>query len=92
MLEHVNNLEGLKLLENELVVLAATQVLDKWNEFAAGTISREELSRAIDLIWTPEKNQLLINSTSDGKIVHFVNFVFNGIKTQVKDQHMPGTE
>ena len=92
MLEHVNNVEGLKLSENELVVSAASLILEKWNDFVAGTLTREQLADAVDSIWTPEKNQQLLNSNPDGKLIHFVNFAFNGIKTQDKDQHMPDTE
>lgn len=92
MLEHVNNIEGLKLSEDELVVSAATLILEKWNDFVAGTLTREQLADAVDLIWTPEKNQQLLSSNSDGKLIHFVNFAFNGIKNQATDQHIPGTE
>ena len=92
MLEHVNNLEGLKLSENEILVPVAIEVLAKWNEFVNEQITREELSQAVDRIWTPAKNQQLIDSGADGKLIHFINFVMTGIKTQDKDQHMPGTE
>lgn len=92
MLEHVNNLEGLKHSDNESIVSMANAVLEQWNQFAAGTISREQLTVQVDSLWTPQKNQQLIDSGADDKTISFINFVMAGIKTQSLDEHVPGTE
>lgn len=85
MIEHVNNLVGLQNSGNELLQTSATLILEQWNKFATGLILREEFCIEVDKVWTPEKNQELIDSGADGRLIHFANFVFNGIKDQNLD-------
>ncbi len=90
MLEHVNNLMGIKYDgQYPIIEGVAVQALESWAKFTSGEITREQLESEIDQLLAPEL--VATFEMPDSKFQGYMVAQLEGLKTQDPENHMPGT-